>query len=323
MRRILQLVALALGVFSAAGVQAQVKWDLASAYPPQNFHTENIVQFANEVDQMTGGKLKITVHPNATLYKANEIKRAVQTGQVQTGEIIISGFANEDPLFGLDGVPFLASEYDKAKKLWDASKKAIEAKLDRQGMMVLFAVPWPPQGIYSAKPIQSAADLKGMKWRSYNPASARMAELLNAQPVTIQAAELSQALATGVVESFISSPTTGVETKAYEHLKYFYDVRAWVPKNMVLINKKAFASLDKPVQEAVLKAAATAESRGWQTSEEKTAYYIGELKKNGMNVSGPSPQFKSDLDKIGETLIAEWLKQAGPEGQAILDAYRK
>jgi TRAP-type transport system periplasmic protein len=323
MKGLFQLVALAFGLVFATSVAAQVKWDLATAYPPQNFHTLNIVEFASEVEKATGGKLKITVHPNATLYKGNEIKRAVQTNQIQTGEIIISGFANEDPLFGLDGIPFLADDYVKAKKLWAASRQAVEAKLDRQNMKVLFSVPWPPQGIYSNKPIEKGSDLKGMKWRSYNPASARMAELLQAQPVTIQAAELSQALATGVVESFISSPTTGVETKAYEHLKYFYDVRAWVPKNMVVINKKVFSDLDKSTQEIILKAAADAEIRGWQISEERNAWFLAELQRNGMNVLPPSPQFKSDLDKIGETLIAEWLKQAGPEGQAIINAYRQ
>lgn len=299
------------------------KWDLACAYPPMNFHTENINQFASDVEKATGGKLKITVHPNATLYKANEIKRAVATGQAQAGEIIISGYANEDPLFGLDSIPFLADDYSEAKKLWAASHKAVEAKLDKQGLMILFSVPWQPQGIYSAKPLNSAADLKGMKWRSYNPASARMAELLKAQPVTIQAAELSQALATGVVESFISSSTTGVDTKVYEHLKYFYDVRAWLPKNMVLVNKKAFASLDKATQTAVLQAAATAEARGWKNSEDKNRGYLAELKKHGMAVNTPSAQFKGDLKKIGNVLLEEWQKTAGADGKAIVDAYRK
>jgi TRAP-type transport system periplasmic protein len=317
------IVALALAVFTSANTFAADKWDLATAYPPMNFHTENISQFAADVEKATGGKLKITVHPNATLYKANEIKRAVQTGQAQAGEIIISGYANEDPLFGLDSIPFLADDYPEAKKLWGASHKAVEAKLAVQGMMVLFSVPWQPQGIYSAKPLTSAADLKGMKWRSYNPASARMAVLLKAQPVTIQAAELSQALATGVVESFISSATTGVDTKVYEHLKYFYDVRAWLPKNMVLVNKKAFASLDKATQAALLQAAATAETRGWKVSEEKNKSYLAELKKHGMAVNSPSALLKSDLAKIGSVILDEWLKTSGPDGRAIVDAYRK
>ncbi len=323
MKRHVGFLIFVLVVLAATTVFAQTKWDLATAYPPLNFHTENITKFAADVEKSTNGALKITVHSNATLFKANEIKRAVQTGQTQAGEIIISGYANESPLFGLDSIPFVADDYTEAKKLWAASKKAIEAKLASQGMMVLFAVPWQPQGIYSAKPLADASSLKGMKWRSYNPASARMAELFKAQPVTIQAAELSQALATGVVEAFISSSTTGVDTKVYEHLKNFYDVRAWLPKNMVLVNKKAFAALDKATQTAVLQAAATAESRGWKFSEEKNQQYLAELKKHGMSVNPPSTKFKSDLNQVGNVMLDEWLKTAGPEGKSVIDAYRK
>ena len=322
MKRLIGMVALTLAVFSSASAFAQEKWDLATAYPPQNFMTENVRQFVTDVEKSSNGKLKITLHPNATLYKANEIKRAVQTNQAQAGEIIISGYSNEDALFGLDSIPFLADDYAEAKRLWEVSRKALEAKLDRQGMMILYSVAWQPQGIYSKKPLNGVADLKGVKWRTYNPASSRMAELMKAQPVTIQFAELSQALATGVVESFISSATTGVETKTYEQLKYFYDVRAWLPKNLVLVNKKAFAALDKPTQTALLSAAAAAEARGWKKSAELNEFYLSELRKHGMHVVLPGPQFKSDLAKMGATILEEWVKKAGPEGQAVLDAYR-
>ena len=232
----------------ALSAQAQTKWDLPAAYPATNFHTVNLQQFADDVDKATGGKLKITVHANASLFKAPEIKRAVQGGQAQIGEILLVNFQNEWQIFGADGLPFLADSYDEAAKLWKVQKPVLEKKLAEQGMMVLYAVPWPPQGIYVKKPMASAADLKGMKWRAYSPATARIAELVGAQPVTVQAAELSQALATGVVESMMSSGSTGADTKLYEHVKYWYDTQAWLPKNAVLVNKAAFDALDKPTQ---------------------------------------------------------------------------
>ena len=188
---------------------AQTKWDMPTPYAATNFHTENVVQFAADVDKATGGKLKIQVHPNASLFKAPEIKRAVQGGQAQIGEILISGYSNEDPIFGVDSVPFLATSYGDAAKLWKASRKALEERFARQGMMILYSVPWPPQGIYSTKPINSAADLKGLKMRTYNPYTSRIAELAGAQPVTIQAAELAQAFATGAVNANITSGATG------------------------------------------------------------------------------------------------------------------
>jgi TRAP-type C4-dicarboxylate transport system substrate-binding protein len=308
---------------AAGACAAQTKWDLPAGYPATNFHTENLMQFAADVDKATSGKLKITVHANASLFKAPEIKRAVQGGQAQMGEILLSNYSNEWALFGADGIPFLADSYDAAMKLYKAQRPFMEKKLAEQGMLLLYAVAWPPQGIYVKKPINSAADLKGVKWRAYNPATARIAELVGAQPVTVQAAELSQAMATGVVESYMSSGSTGYDTKTYEHIKYFYDTQAWLPKNVVLVNKAAFDALDKPVQQALLKAGADAEARGWALSKAKNTEYLDLLKKNGMTIAAPSAQLKADMKKVGDTMLQEWLQKAGPEGQAMVDAYKK
>ncbi len=322
MRVVPVLSAVALGIASSA-VLAQTKWDLPAAYPASNFHTENLVQFAADVDKATGGKLKITVHANASLFKAPEIKRAVQTNQAQIGEILVSNYSNENPLYGIDVLPFLATSYDAARKLDRAARPALDKLLAAQGMKLLYTVAWPPQGLYSTKPLQAASDLKGMKFRSYNAATAKIAEQFGAQPVTIQAAELSQAMASGGVEAFITSGSTGYDTKAYEHIKYFYDTQAWLPKNAVIVNQSAFDKLDKPVQDALLKAAADAETRGWKSSQEKTAWYLDQLKKNGMQVLPPSPKMVAEFEKVGDALQEDWVKQAGPDGKAILDAYGK
>jgi TRAP-type C4-dicarboxylate transport system substrate-binding protein len=302
---------------------AQTKWDLPTAYPTSNFHTENIVEFAADVDKATGGRLKIQVHPNASLFKAPEIKRAVQGGQAQIGEILWVNYENENALFGIDGVPFLATSYADSMKLWRASRKPLEEQLAKQDLMVLFSVPWPPQGIYSKRPINSASDMKGLKWRAYSPATARIAELVGAQPITIQAAEVTQALATGAIDSMMTSGATGYDTKVYETVKNFYDTQAWLPKNAVIVNRKAFASLDAPAQAAVLKASAAAETRGWKLSEEKTNWYLDQLRKNGMNVAQPSAALKADLRKIGDAMLEDWLKKAGGEGRSVVNAYRK
>ena len=320
-RRQLLIATAALGLAGTAA--AQTKWDLPAAYPANNFHTENLTQFAADVDKATGGKLKITVHANASLFKAPEIKRAVQGGQAQIGEILLVNYQNEWQIFGVDGLPFLADSYAEAMKLYKAEKPILEKKLAEQGLMLLYTVAWPPQGMYVKKPISSAADLKGVKWRAYSPATARIAELVGAQPVTVQAAELSQAMATGVIESYMSSGSTGYDTKTYEHIKYWYDTQAWLPKNAVLVNKAAFDALDKATQAAVLKAGADAETRGWALSQKKNGEYIELLKKNGMNIMAPPPQLKADMKKVGETMLKEWLDKAGPEGQAVVDAYKK
>src|SRR3712207_2671887 len=256
---------------------AQTKWNLPAAYPADNFHTENLVQFSKDVADGTGGKIQITVHPNASLFKAPEIKRAVQTGQAQIGEVLMSLHENEDPIYGLDVVPFLATSFDQARKLWEAQRPALEKKLSGQGLMLLYAVAWPPQGIYAKKDINSLEDMKGLKWRAYNVGTSRIAEIVGAQAVTIQAAELPQALATGVVNSFMSSGGTGYDSKVWESLTHFYDTQAWIPKDVTFVNKAAFDGLDKPTQEAILKAARTAEQRGWQVAQEKTKWYTDQM----------------------------------------------
>ena len=316
------LAALALAVVGIAPAVAQTKWDMPTAYPANNFHTENIQQFVSDVDKATGGKLKITVHPNASLFKAPEIKRAVQGGQAQIGEILLVNYENEDPLYGLDGVPFLATSYAEGLKLYKAQRKPLEDKLSKQGMRLLYTVAWPPQGIFANRQLNSVADLKGLKWRAYSPATSKIAELVNAQPVTVQAAEVSQALATGVIDSYMSSAATGYDSKTYESIKNFYDTQAWLPKNAIVVNERAFQALDKATQAALLKAAADAETRGWKLSEEKNAWYLGKLRENGMKIVKPSDQLMADMRKVGNVMLAEWLRKSGDDGRKVIDAYR-
>jgi TRAP-type C4-dicarboxylate transport system substrate-binding protein len=302
---------------------AQTKWNLPAAYPIDNPHTVNLNAFAKDVSDATGGKLQITVHAAASLFKAPEIKRAVQTGQAQIGEVLISIHENDDPVFGIDVVPFLSTSYAQARKLWAASKPAMEKKLASQGLILLFAVPWGPQGIYAKKDINTLDDMKGLKWRAYNVGTSRIAELVGAQPVTIQAAELPAALATGVVNAFMTSGSTGYDSKAWETMTHYYDTQAWIPKNVTFINKAAFDGLDKPAQDAILKAAAIAEERGWKLAQEKATWYLDQLRANKMKVLPPPPALRDGLLKIGEQLTADWLKRAGAEGEAIIAAYKK
>jgi TRAP-type C4-dicarboxylate transport system substrate-binding protein len=297
------LAAATVAVLVSQPASAQTKWNLPAAYPPDNPHSENLALFAKDVAVATDNKLQITVHAGASLFKAPEIKRAVQTGQAQIGEVLLSLHENEDPIFGVDVIPFLATSYPESMKLWQSSKAAIEKKLASQGLILLFAVPWAPQGIYAKKDLSSVDDMKGLKWRAYNVGTARIGELVGAQVVTVQAAELPQALATGVVNSFITSAATGYDSKAWESMTHFYDTQAWIPKNVTFVNKAAFDSLDKPTQEALLKAAATAETRGWKMWQDKSGWYLEQLKSHGMKVQPPGDTLKSGLKKLGDQLM--------------------
>lgn len=301
---------------------AKTKWDFATAYPAVNFHSKNNEQFVKDVAAATNDELDITTHFGASLFKMAEIKRAVQTANVQMGEFFLVSFQNEAQMFGLDGLPFLAADYDQAFLLYQAQKPYLEQILDKQNQILLYSVAWPPQNIFSNKEINSAADLKGLKWRVYSPTTARIGELVEAQPVTIQEAELSQALATGVIEGLITSSATGADNKLYEYLKYFYKVQAWIPKNAVTVNKKEFNALSEDLQQAVLTAAAEAEKRGWEASREENERALSVLEEGGMQIQDPSPELKADLDEVGETVVQEWVKKAGADGEAVLEKFR-
>ena len=300
------------------GVQAQTKWDMPTPYADSNFHTKNVKQFAEDVKAASGGKLEIVVHSNASLIKAPEIKRAVQTGQVSIGELLISGSSNEDPMFAFDSTPFLAPNYPAAKKLLSVARPYVEKRLDAQGIKVLFTVPWPPQGIYTKKPFNSATDLKGVKFRTYNPNTAEFAKRIGAIPTTVQVPEIPQAFLTGLVDAMITSGATGVDTQAWDYLKYYTDTEAFLPFNMVIVNKAAFAKLDPALQKQVVSIATKAEERGWAASAENNEGYKKTMASKGITVQKPNAKLAAELNVIGKAMAQDWAKKTGPDAEAIL-----
>jgi len=315
------LIAAALAACGTA--QAQTKWDMPTPYSDGEFHTRNIKQFVEDVQKATGGKLEIVVHANGSLIKHPDILRAVSTGQVNIAEFLLGQFGNEDPVFAADNVPFVATGYDNAWKFYQAQKPLLEKKLDGRGLKLLFSVPWPGQGIYTKEPLKSVEDLKGTKFRTYSPLTARLAELLGASPTVIQVPEIPQMFATGAVQAMITSSATGTSTKAWEFVKNYYTTSAFHPKNVVVVNARGFSRLPADQQSAVLAAAKAAEPRGWDMSKTREKEGDELLAKNGMSVREPDAGMKAAFAKVGAQMAQEWEKIAGADGQAILKAYRK
>ena len=299
------------------------KWDMALAYGAGNFHSANAAEFAKNVSDNSGGKLTIVTHPGGSLFKGGEIFRAVRTGQTQIGERFMSALGKEDPLLEVDSQPFLATSYDDAMDLYQASKPEIVKGLDSKGLVFLYAVPWPAQGLYSKKEINSVADLKGLKFRAYNSATIRIAELTGMAPTKIEAAEISQAFSTGAVESMITSPTTGKNKKIWENgVKYFYDIAAWFPKNMVIVNKDAWNQLDSATQKLVMMEASKAEKKGWALSKRGNKDDKKALADAGMKVGKVNAELKKHFENVGATMSKEWADRAGSRGQGVLAAYK-
>ncbi|MFV0430557.1 MAG: TRAP transporter substrate-binding protein [Alphaproteobacteria bacterium] len=296
-------------------------WNMAAPYPDATFHTQNIYEFAKEVKELSGGELDIKVHSAGSLFKHPEIKSAVRSGQVEAGEFFLSRLNNENQIYGLDSLPFFAVSYDEAMNLWKAQKPIVEKLLDKENIKVLYAVAWPPQGLYTKKEIKSINDLKGIKFRSYNSTLEEFAKSVGATPVLIEVPDIPQAFSTNRVEAMITSPSTGVNSKAWDFLTHYTDIQAWIPKNIVVVSKKAFNRLDEKTQQAILKAAATAEERGWAMSKKENTEQVEKLKANGIIVNAPSDELKAQLQEVGQKMLENWKANMDKDGEELLATY--
>lgn len=297
------------------------KWHMPTPYGDGNLSTQLAYDFANEIKANTKGELDITVHSGASLVKHTEIPRSVKTGQVQMGEIFMGILGNENPVYKHDNIPFLATNYKDAKKLWEAAKPAVAKQLDKDGMILLYTVAWPAQGLYSKNAINTLADIKGTKMRAYSPSTSRLADLMGTTPTTVQNPDIPQAFSTGIIQGMVTSPSTGVSSQSWDYVNYYTDVKAWIPKNIVVINKRVFRRLDKATQKVVLDAAAHAEAVGWTKVVERAAKDTQILIDNGMQVTEPSAALLKELHTIGKTMTDEWKAEDPKVVGEILSRY--
>jgi TRAP-type C4-dicarboxylate transport system substrate-binding protein len=298
------------------------KWHMPTPYGDGNLPTQIAYTFAQEIKDNTKGELDITVHSGGSLVKHTEIPRSVKTGQVQMGEVFLGILGNENPVYKHDNIPFLATSFEDAKKLWEAAKPEVSEQLDKDGMLLLYAVAWPAQSLYSEEPVNTLADLAGTKMRAYSPSTSRLADLMGTTPTTIQVPDIPQAFSTGIIQAMITSPSTGVDSQAWDYVKNYTDVQAWIPKNIIVVNKRAFNRLDKATQQIILNAATHAEAAGWTKVAARAAKDKATLIENGMTASDPSPQLLEELQAIGKTMIEEWKAESPKDVGAILSRYQ-
>ena len=303
---------------------AQTKWDMPTPYPDGNFHTKNVIQFTAGRGQ---GDQRLAQDRGAFGRLPDQACGDQALGppghDADRRNARVALHPNEAPVYGIDSIPFLATGYDASKKLYAAQKPFLEKQLASEGLMLLYSIPWPPQGIYAKREIKSVDDLKGLKFRTYNAMIGRIAALVGAIPTQIEVPDLPTAFATGRVDVMITSASTGVDTKSQDYLTHYIDTQAWLPRNIVIVNKEAFDKLSAAEKKAVTDAAKAAEERGWKMSIEEMTIKTAALKAAGIIVLPPSPELKAGFAKVGDTIAAEWEKSAGADGAAMLAAFRK
>jgi len=325
MNRRTVIAAAALVAFGVPGLAAaqQYRMNLADAYPQTEFINQNMLKWGEEIRAATSGAVQINMHFAGSLFKNPEIKRAVQTGQVEFGTQLMQNLGTEKRLFELDGLPFFVTSYDEGEKLWQISKPALSAYLQKQGLRLLYAAPWPSQGFFFRKEVNSLADISGERQRAYNEMTSSLAKYMHTVPTTVQMTELTQAMTTGTIQLFNTSPTSAVVFKAWEFTTHFYDTNAWLPKQMVFVNEAAFKKLPPQAQDAILKASASADKRGWEMSRQKVDEARKELAAKGMKVVKPGPKLQAEFDKIGEQMLNDWLQKADDDGKKVVAEFRK
>lgn len=309
------------GVWAIAGLSANAlsaEWRIATAYPTDNYHTQNLHEFGDALARETKGAITLQIHANATLFKAPEIFPAVKDGKIEGGEVILSSLVKESPLFGLDALPFLVSGYDDARLLWKLSRPDVEKLFAEHGLQLLYSVPWPPQNLYSNRPLVGAKDLEGLRLRTYNPMMQRLGELMGAKPVTIQTTELGEAIAERQIDLMLTSSWTGVDTKAWKGFSFCYEANGGIPKNAVFVSKKRFDALDPAIQSKIKILAAEAEERGWKLSQQNRTHFDQELAVNKLKIQPLDYFLMRQLQRYGEILAKEWLRIEGGTGLNIL-----
>lgn len=320
-RKSFMLAAIAGTIAANTSAGANESWDMAIAYPASNYHSEVAESFANEIKDLTNGQIEITIHSGGSLYSGNEIYTGTRRGLIQVGERLISALETQDPLFGLDSLPFLATSFEDSKALYKASKPELEERLNEDGLKLLYSIPWPPQGLYTNKKISNIEDMSGIRFRAYSPGTERMAELMGAIPTAIEAADVTQAFSTGVAEAMFSSGSTGYDTKLWEHIDYWYDTQAWLPRGMVFINLRTWNSLTDEAKEAIASASSNAEKAGWERAEELADWYKEQLASEGMSILEPGNELKTEFEELGEDIVSDWKAKMGERGETILERY--
>jgi TRAP-type C4-dicarboxylate transport system substrate-binding protein len=321
-RRTLLAAGLATPFLARAAAAQAARWQVATPYPDGNFHTRNLRQFLQELEAASGGRLAVTMHTNGALLPMPQIKRGAQTGQVQMGEILLSAYGNEDVFFEVDGIPQLVTTFEEAKRLMDLARAPIEARLQRQGLSLLYMVPWPPSGFYTNTPVETIEALRGTRMRTFNVMTNRFATLVGATPTLVQAAEIPQAFATGVVNAMVTSAATGVDTAAWDYARFFTPVGFTFTRNAVFVNRRALEALPADLQAKLRELAAAAETRGWRMSMEARDSAQATLAQRGMTVAQPTPALMEGMARIGQQMVEEWVGRAGEDGQRLIAAYR-
>ena len=321
--RLLPLAA-AFGLALAHPVTAQTSWDMPMAWPPGNFHVKNAETFAAEVKKATNGGVSITVHPGGALgFKGPEMLRAVRDGLAPVGDILLNQQVGEEPFFGIESVPYLAAGLDDLRKLQQFSRPVYDEIAKKYNQKILYLVPWPGQAVYSSRPINARPDLQGFRIRVVDKNGLDFFSALGAAPRQLPWGDVVPALASGAIDGVTTSSSSGVDGKFWEFLKHMNRFNWQSASNIVTVNLDAWNRLKPEHRDAIEKLARELEPRFWAVSQQEDEEKLAVLKKNGIQITEPTPELKGELLKVAQPMWEEFTTKAGPRAKEVVTKYRQ
>lgn len=278
-----------------------------------------------KVKESTDGKLEISVQTGGALgYKGPELLKVVRDGLVPVSDMLTSGVAGDEKIFGLVTLPFLIQSFEEGKILNDIARPYFDQVAEEKwNQKILYIAPWPAAGLWSKEKVESLADMQGLKTRTYDKNGALVVEAAGGTPYPLPFSEVYSSLATGVIDSVLTSTPTAVDAKFWEVLKYYAPINVTMATDLVTVNLDAFNKLDKETQDALVSAGKEMEEEMWAMVAELDKEKESLCNEQGITTVEPSQEFLDELSAVTENIRQEWLKDAPPEAQEIVEKFKQ
>ena len=318
----LRLIATA-GILAASvgSASAQTTWDMAVVWPEGNFHTQNHYRFAEAVEDATDGQVVIQIHPGGALGLAGpELLGAVRDRIVPIADILLNQQVGEEPIFGMESLPYLAPTFDDLARLQGHARAHYDELAERHNQKILYMVPWPGQAVYTRNPVATIEDLNGVRIRVVDAMGTRFFEALGASPIQMPWGEVVPSLATGAIDGVTTSSSSGVDGKFWEFLDHMNRFNWQGSAIMVNVNLDAWNSLAEEHRDAIEALAAEMEGEFWAAARAEDDAKLAILAENGIEITSPSDDLQQSLLAVSQPMWDDFMERV-PESRPIVEAY--
>lgn len=312
----------ALTLSFATPAMAQTAWDLPLVWSAENYISVNAQRFAEEVATVTDGEVQITTHPGGSLgFKGPDMFSAVRDGLVPIGDMLLQQQTGDNPLLGLQSLPYLMSSYEEQVAFQEFYRPVLNDVFAENNQKLLFTVPWPQQQVYAKKEINSIEDFEGIKIRASDSSAYQIFRAAGMKPVQLPWGEVIPSLATGVIEAVGTSSPSAVDGSFWEFLTHGYATRHTWNLDAISVNLDAWNQLSTENQEAIVEAAERLEPEFWQSAQEADAENLQVLADNGITNAELDDATREELHNLAAHIREDMIARMDPRGAQVVEAF--